>query len=212
MLSEFEIRDTRPGFTNGAGDVTLGSGPLLILLHRAAYGLAHLYPDAVSKLVLIDCLLPGTENMDVLRGGAGHCGFHMAPDVPEMSTEGRKRDYIRAQTRAWSRRKDAISEGAIADYAQHYAIPGGMTVGFNFYRALREDAPLVAVLQRCKLSMPVMTHAGLYGVGDRPATALRTEAEDLARVVAENSGHFVAEEEPELLCERLESFFQFDRR
>jgi pimeloyl-ACP methyl ester carboxylesterase len=179
---------------------------------KVAYELAHLYPDAVSKLVLVDCLLPGTENMDVLRGGAWHYGFHMAPDVPEMLTEGRERDYIRAQIRAWSRRKDAISEDAIAEYAQHYASPGGMTAGFNYYRALREDAPLVARLQRRKLSTPVMTIAGLYGVGDKLAAALRTEAEDLTSVVAENSGHFVAEEEPELLCERLESFFQVDRR
>jgi pimeloyl-ACP methyl ester carboxylesterase len=37
---------------------------------KVAYELAHLCPDAVSKLVLVDCLLPGTENMDVLRGGA----------------------------------------------------------------------------------------------------------------------------------------------
>jgi pimeloyl-ACP methyl ester carboxylesterase len=108
---------------------------------KAAYVLAHLYPDVVSKLVLVDCLLPGTENMDALRGGAWHYGFHMAPEIPEMLTEGRERDYIRAEIRAWSRRRDAISEAAIAEYAQHYSSPGGMTAGFNYYRALQQPTP-----------------------------------------------------------------------
>ena len=52
---------------------------------KAAYVLAHLHPDRISRLVLADCLLPGTENMDPLRGGAWHYGFHMARDIPESS-------------------------------------------------------------------------------------------------------------------------------
>ena len=64
---------------------------------KAAYVLAHLYPDCVAKLALIDCLLPGTENMDALRGGAWHYGFHMASEIPELLTRGREEEYIRAQ-------------------------------------------------------------------------------------------------------------------
>jgi pimeloyl-ACP methyl ester carboxylesterase len=173
---------------------------------KAAYVFAHLYPEAVSKLVLVDCLVPGTENMDALRGGAWHYGFHMAAEIPEMLTKGREHEYIRAQIREWSRSKDTISESSIAEYARHYASPGGMTAGFNYYRALREDAQFVATLRNRKLPMPVMTITGRYGVGDRLADALRFESDDLTSVVAENSGHFVAEEVPELFCERLESF------
>ena len=54
---------------------------------KAAYVLAHLEPKIVKSLVLVDCLLPGTENMDALRGGAWHYGFHMAPDIPELLTQ-----------------------------------------------------------------------------------------------------------------------------
>lgn len=173
---------------------------------KAAYVLAHLYPKIVSKLALVDCLLPGTENMDALRGGAWHYGFHMAPDIPEMLTKGRERDYIRAQIKAWSRKKDGISDAAIEEYARHYAGPGRMTAGFNYYRALREDGPFVATLRNRKLPMPVMTITGRYGVGDRLTDALRAEADNLTSVVAEDSGHFVAEEVPEFFCEKLESF------
>ncbi len=34
---------------------------------KAAYVMAHLYPSYVSKLVLVDCLIPGTENTDALH-------------------------------------------------------------------------------------------------------------------------------------------------
>jgi pimeloyl-ACP methyl ester carboxylesterase len=173
---------------------------------KAAYVLAHAHPESVSRLVLVDCLVPGTENMDALRGGAWHYGFHMAAEIPELLTAGRERDYIRAQIRAWSHKKDAVGEAAITEFARHYAAPGGMTAGFNYYRALREDAPYVAALRGRKLRMPVMVIAGRYGVGDKLAEALRDEAADLTSVIAENSGHFVAEEVPDFFCNKLEGF------
>lgn len=173
---------------------------------KAAYVLAHLHPEIVSKVVLVDCLVPGTENTDVLRGGAWHYGFHMAPGIPEMLTQGRERAYIAAQIRAWSHKKDAITEAAISEFARYYATPGGMTAGFNYYRALREDAQFVATLRGRKLKMPVMAISGRYGVGDKLAQALRDESPSLTSVVAEESGHFVAEEVPDFFVDQVERF------
>ena len=81
-----------------------------------------------------------------------------------------------------------------------------MTAGFNYYRALREDAPFAATLRGRKLSMPVMTITGRRGVGDKLADALRAEADNLTSIVAEDSGHFVAEEIPEFFRAKLQSF------
>lgn len=173
---------------------------------KAAYVLAHLYPESVSKLVLVDCLLPGTENMDALRGGAWHYGFHMAADMPEVLTRGRERDYIRAQIKAWFRNKDAIGEAAISEYARQYATPGGMTAGFNYYRTLRDDASFAETLRGRKLAMPIMTITGRYGVGDKLASSLKGMAENLTSIVVEDSGHFVAEETPDVFREKLIAF------
>ena len=173
---------------------------------KAAYFLAHQYPQAVKKLVLVDCLLPGTENMDSLRGGAWHYGFHMASDMPEMLTKGREKSYIRAQIKAWSHKKDAISEVVIEEYAKHYAMPGGMTAGFNYYRALRQDAVFAATLQGRKLAMPVMAITGGHSAGDKLANSLEPYAPDLTSIVAEDSGHFVAEEAPEFFVRHVLEF------
>jgi len=173
---------------------------------KAAYVAAHLYPDLVSKLVLADCLVPGTENMDASRGGAWHYGFHMAAEIPEMLTKGRERDYIEAQIRAWSHNKDAIATAAIDEYASQYARPGGMTAGFNYYRALREDAAFAAALRGKRLAMPVMAITGRFGVGNKLARALAQEADPLTQVIVEGSGHFVAEEAPDTFVGELTRF------
>jgi pimeloyl-ACP methyl ester carboxylesterase len=173
---------------------------------KAAYMLALVDPQKVEKLVLVDCLVPGTENMDARRGGAWHYGFHMASDIPELLTQGRERDYIAAQIRAWSYRKDAVSEAAITEFARHYAAPGGMTAGFAYYRALEEDARATARLADRKLDMPVLAIAGRHGVGTRLAEALRPQARALTSVIVEESGHFVAEEAPERFFREVEAF------
>jgi pimeloyl-ACP methyl ester carboxylesterase len=174
---------------------------------KAAFMLGQLHPESVEKLVLVDCLIPGTENMDASRGGAWHYGFHMAPEIPEMLTQGRERDYIAAQIRAWSHKKEAVSEAAISEFAKHYATEGGMTAGFNYYRALRDDAAAVASFEGKRLQMPVMAIAGRYGVGTRLADALKSRAVNLTSVIAEDSGHFVAEEASDFFCEKLQEFF-----
>lgn len=173
---------------------------------KAAFTLANLRPEKVEKLVLVDCLIPGTENMDASRGGAWHYGFHMAPDFPEMLTKGREREYIASQIRAWSHRKDAIGDAEIAEFARHYATDGGMTAGFNYYRALHEDAALLASFADKPVNMPVLTIAGRYSVGEKLAAGLQGRAVNLTALIAEDSGHFVAEEAPDFFCEKVGQF------
>lgn len=187
-----------------------GSAQAAVIGHdmggKAAYVLAQLYPDTLSKLVLVDCLLPGTENMDALHGGAWHYGFHMAAGFPEMLTAGRERAYINAQIKAWSHNKEAISGAAIDEYARQYAVPGGMTAGFNYYRALREDAVLAAELGKQALKMPVMAITGRHGVGDKLARSLAEKSTQLTNVIVEESGHFVPEEAPDVFVSEVERF------
>ncbi|SFL54220.1 alpha/beta fold hydrolase [Methylorubrum salsuginis] len=173
---------------------------------KVALALAYLHPECVERLVLVDCAVPGTESGDALNGGAWHYGFHMAPGFPEMLTRGRERDYIRAQIRTWSHRKDAVTEAAITEHARHYATSGGMTAGFNLYRTLPQDAELIASFGERKLDIPVLTIGGRYSVGNRLAAAMRPRATKLESVIAQESGHFVPEEEPTFFCDQVARF------
>ena len=175
---------------------------------KAAYVLSLLHPQLVEKLVMVDCSPPGSENMDSAKGGLWHYGFHMAADFPEMLTRGREREYIAAQIAHGLHAKKAITEADIEEYARHYSSPGGMTAGFNYYRTLLEDGKLVASLPARKLSMPVLAVGGRYSGADKLYKRLLPEASNLTGVVAEESGHFVPEEEPEFFVEQVEKFFR----
>ena len=101
-----------------------------------------------------------------------------------------------------------MSEASIDEFARHYATAGGMTAGFNYYRALRQDAALAENLQDQKLKMPVLAIGGRYGVGDKLADALTPQSDRLTRVIAEESGHFVVEEAPEVFVAELFRFLK----
>ena len=179
----------------------LGEKQAIIIGHdmggKAAYVMAHLYPQMVSKLVLVDCFIPGTENADALHGGSWHYGFHMAKDFPEILTKDREKEYITAMIKLISYKKDAISEETIDEYVKHYSTPGGMTAGFNYYRALKEDAALVETFKGEKLTMPVLAITGTHSAGDKLSKALASKTLSLQSIIVEDSGHFVAEESPE---------------
>lgn len=190
--------------------VALGEKQAVIVGHdmggKVAYMMVHLYPTLVSKLILVDCLIPGTENADALNGGAWHYGFHMALNFPEMLTKGREKEYIRAQIDALSFNKKAIDDQKINEYVTYYAREGGMTAGFNYYRALKQDRQLAATFHGNPLMMPVLTISGRYGVAEKLPQALAKESSTLKSVIIEDSGHFVPEESPKAFYKALLAF------
>jgi pimeloyl-ACP methyl ester carboxylesterase len=194
----------------------LGEQSAIVVGHdmggKVAYVLSLLHPGLVTKLIMVDCMPPGTENMDPAKGGMWHYGFHMAEGFPEMLTKDREREYISAQMTQWLHQKDAITQDALNEYAKHYASPGGMTAGFNYYRTLLDDARCLAAYTNRKFSMPILTVAGRYGVSDNLFKAMVQKADNIEGVIAEESGHFVPEEAPVFLTEQIVNFTQVDKR
>jgi len=194
----------------------LGERSAIVVGHdmggKVAYVLSLLYPKLVTKLILVDCMPPGTENMDPAKGGMWHYGFHMAAEFPEMLTKDREREYISAQMTKWQHQKDAITQNALDEYAKYYASPGGMTAGFNYYRTLLDDAKFLAGYADRKFAMPILTVAGRYGVSNNLFKAMRQKADNLKGVIAEESGHFVPEEAPAFLTEQIVNFAHVDKR
>ncbi len=188
----------------------LGANKATVVGHdmggKVAWLLAQTQPDIVEKLALIDCMPLGTENMDSAKGGMWHYGFHMAKDFPEMLTAGHERDYIAAQLNAWTYNKKSLTDDALDEYTRHYSSKGGMTAGFNYYRALLEDRKFVATLPAPQFIMPVLTIGGRHSVGDKLFEIMSNQAADLTGAVSEKSGHFVPEEDPALVISELEKF------
>ncbi|MEZ5827568.1 MAG: alpha/beta hydrolase [Hyphomicrobiales bacterium] len=187
-----------------------GGEPAVVVGHdmggKAALVLALTQPALVKKLVMIDCMPPGSENMDVARGGLWHYGFHMAKDFPEMLTKGREREYLTAMMTLLSGGKEVMTDEAVDEYVAAYSSPGGMTAGFNYYRTLLEDAEFVASLADKRLTMPVLTMGGEHAVAGHLYRALEDRSDDITNVIAEGAGHYVPEEMPDFTVAQIVGF------
>ena len=176
-----------------------------------AYALAAAHPEAVTRLAILDVVIPG-DGGDFSQGGRRwHHQFHLTPDLPEALTEGRERLYLSWFYRTFGHRPDAISEADIDEYQRTYTQPGAMRAGFAYYRALPQDAAdNRANAERLKLPMPVLAlgGAGGRGRGREPEDSLRRLALNVQGEVVAECGHWIPEEQPRYLAERLLRFFE----
>ena len=179
-----------------------------------AYALAASHPDAVKKLAIVDVVIPG-DGGDFSQGGRRwHHQFHMTPDLPEALVSGRERIYLQWFYQTFAYRPGAIDDAALDEFARTYSQPGALRAGFNFYRAIGEDAKANAaqLATGFRLPMPVLAVGGgvsyPHGRGRGPdvEASMRRVATDVRGHVIPECGHFVPEEAPEELSRLLLEF------
>lgn len=177
----------------------------------AAYPLAASYPEAVRSLAMVDSLPPGLglDELSVTEENPlWHMAFHTAGDVAEMLVSGKEREYLSYFYRKYSYDPAAIGEEDVDEYVRRYSAPGGLRGGFGYYRAFFEDVRQNRELAgRSKLGMPVLALGGDHSIGDGMLWATREFAEDVRGGSVERCGHFVPDERPRDLAERLLAFF-----
>jgi pimeloyl-ACP methyl ester carboxylesterase len=178
-----------------------------------AYALAAAHPAAVSRLAILDVVIPG-DGGDFSQGGRRwHHQFHLTADLPEALTAGRERLYLSWFYRNFGHRPDAVSDADIDEYLRTYSQPGAMRAGFAYYRALPQDtADNRANVARLKLPMPVLAigGAGGRGRGREPEESLKRVALHVQGDVVADCGHWIPEEQPRYLADRLQQFFAGD--
>ena len=177
-----------------------------------AFALACADPAQVRSLTILDVTIPGI-GPDISQGGRRwHHAFHMTPNLPEMLVQGREREYLSWFYRSFCWQRDAIGAADIDEYVRCYARPGAMRAGFEYYRSLpRDAADNRAILESgFRLAMPVLALGGARaearGRGLEPLESLRAIASNVQGGALQDCGHFIPEEQPEALVERLLAF------
>jgi pimeloyl-ACP methyl ester carboxylesterase len=180
----------------------------------SAFALACALPERVRTLTVLDVTIPGI-GPDISQGGRRwHHAFHMTPELPEALVQGREREYLGWFYREFCWQRGAISEADMDEYVRCYARPGAMSAGFEYYRALPRDK---ADNQRLvdsgvRLKMPVLALGGARaearGRGEEPLESLRAVASNVRGGAIPECGHFIPEEQPALLAERLLDFWR----
>jgi len=179
----------------------------------SAFALACAIPQAVKTLSVLDVTIPGI-GPDISQGGRRwHHAFHMTPELPEALTAGREREYLGWFYREFSWQRDAIAPADLVEYLRSYGKPGAMRSGFEYYRTLPLDKEHNrAILDSgWRLPMPVLALGGARtearGRGEEPLESLRAIASNVTGGAIADCGHFIAEEQPEILAERLLGHF-----
>jgi pimeloyl-ACP methyl ester carboxylesterase len=182
---------------------------------QVAYPFVAQWPERAKGLVFIESGLPGfgQENaMNVAQGGSWHFGFNAAGDIAEALVAGREHMFIRHmfhrdKVGLWDR--TAILEADIAVYAAAAAAPGGLRSMFAYYRTLlSHDLQDNLALGRRKLSLPVLAIGAEHGYRAASLSTMKRVATNPEGWIVPNCGHYVPEECPDQLAERLVSFFR----
>ncbi|HWM10808.1 MAG TPA: alpha/beta fold hydrolase, partial [Solirubrobacteraceae bacterium] len=105
------------------GEIVLAGHDIGLMV---AYAYAQAYRDELSRLVLVDAPLPGTDVFDRLRTDprVWHFAFHGARDIAEMLVAGRERQYLQSFFDARCYDPSGIGEDDLDLYASAYSAPG----------------------------------------------------------------------------------------
>jgi haloacetate dehalogenase len=178
--------------------------------HR--WGLDH--PEEVERLVVMD-IIPTREmwqRMDLqLARRYWHWLFHLQPDLPELLAGGNVAAYLGYFFERWTHNRAGLDEAAVAEYVRAFSAPGALRASFDDYRASfpadaeHDDADAAAGR---KLTMPVLVLWGASGLfGQLPALDVwRDYAGEVKGAAIPDCGHFLPEEQPELVLGELAPF------
>jgi pimeloyl-ACP methyl ester carboxylesterase len=147
------------------------------------FAFAALYPDGVSRFVLIDAPLPGVGPWEEILKNPLLWHFRFGGRDMERLVAGRERIYLDRFWNEFSATPARFSEAARAHYSKLYAMPGAMHSGFMQFAAFDQDAiDNQQFLAKGKLPMPVLAIGGEKSFGTTMAKIMRFAATDVALV------------------------------
>jgi pimeloyl-ACP methyl ester carboxylesterase len=177
-----------------------------------AYPYAAAHPTEVKKLAVWEAPIVGLTAPG--RAPVWWFFFHQVPDLPEALVNGKESTYLSWFYNNLAYNPAAITQDAINQYVSHYSAPGGMRAGFEYYRALPQDAIQNMNYSKTKLTMPVLALGGGYdpafgGNLTMPiiAYSMKQAAQNVTIITVPNSGHWIQEEQPVALVKLLNNFF-----
>jgi pimeloyl-ACP methyl ester carboxylesterase len=194
----------------------LGFNTIFLVGHdigtQVAYSYAAAHPTEVKRLAVMELTIPGFAPPGITP--RWWFFFHQTPDVPEALVEGKEMEYLSWHLRGLAYNPSAITQEDINEYVSHYSAPGGMRAGFEYYRAFPENAIQNQNYSQTKLTMPVLA----LGAGYIPVLGgnitmptiiygMQQLAENVQGIKVPNSGHFIAEEQPQFVINQLSNFF-----
>lgn len=193
------------------------SEPVVVVGHDmgapVALAFAARYPEQARGLVYVDEPVFGINLEQVAAFSSDKESmvwwwpFHHEPMLAEMLVTGHERAYFdhfvftkTHVTNLW-----AMTERDKQEYVRHLCEAGGLTGALGGYRDVFVTEQHFAALKTDQLTVPTLGVTGEFGLPD-VADALGGYVRDVGKVVIADSGHFVAEEQPQAFLDELRRF------
>ncbi len=176
-----------------------------------AYAYARLYPTETRGIAILDGPLPGTTSTDLMvkLPILWHFSFHRLPTLPEWLIGGHEYTYFKnAFFRRFTKNKQAMSDAAMRHYASAYTTPEQLRAGLGLYRTYRKNRAFMRE-HGDELRVPISLLEGHY-FSDKPGPTAKelTQKFGCRNVTAQvviGCGHFMAEEQPQVIADLLQS-------
>ncbi|MBB2940705.1 pimeloyl-ACP methyl ester carboxylesterase [Actinoplanes lutulentus] len=183
-----------------------------------AYAYAAAHPAEVKKLVLSEAPIPD-ENLYSFPAlsadgpGPWQFGFFLLTNgLPEQSVDGREEQWVQGFTDHLEVVKDGVGPEDVKVFAKYLKDDAHLRASFEWFRAFPADIKDNAVNKETKLPMPVLAIGADHSLKSFIETQAKEYATNVTGAVIANSGHWIYEEHPEEMTERLLSFLAQDKQ
>jgi pimeloyl-ACP methyl ester carboxylesterase len=178
--------------------------------NMVGYAFAALYPQSITKWVVMDAPLPGIGHWDdqLKNPKTWHFNFR-GPDV-ERLVAGRERILLDRFYNELSANPARIDEETRSHYATLYARPGAIHNALSGqFAAFAQDAiDNQQLLAKGKLTIPVLAIGGDHSYGAKLATEVGFAATNVSSAVIKDSGHWIMEEQPDQAIALITAFLR----
>lgn len=177
-----------------------------------AYSYAAAHPGDVKKLILSEAPIPDESLYSfpslTKRGpGVWNFGFFsLTNGLPEQVVDGREELWVDRFTDSLEVQKDAIGPVEVREFAKYLRDDAHLRASFEWFRAFPTDITDNARYATTKLTMPVLAIGASNSLGDAVETQVSGYATNVTGAVIANSGHWIYEEHPAELTQRLLTF------
>jgi haloacetate dehalogenase len=182
---------------------------------RVCHRFALDHGDLLSGVMMVD-IVPTLTFFEHVRKetaqGTWHWFFLPVADLAETLIGSNPEAVLRHFIRSWAGHPEAIEETAVQEYLRTFRMAGTIRATCADYRAgIGVDLEQDRADSASRIQVPLRAIWGGMGRLDQAFDVLNVWREKAIQVdgrAIANSGHFVAEEAPELLAQEIQGFFR----
>ncbi len=102
----------------------------------------------------MDFIFPDFIPSEFGQNGPWWFAFHQTLDIPEALVQGKEKEYLSWFYKGPAYNPYAITQADIDEFVSHYSAPGGMSAGFEYYRAFQQHKDNKESAAMARLTMP----------------------------------------------------------